>query len=398
MRPQDQKCRVAKRKTFTGCWTCRASKVKCDLTRPECLRCTRTPGKKCKGYGVSLTWVDASSAHQLPTAIKRQAMSIAPVIYSRILAASEVDAAAAWLETCEPESHSGTTLFGPFGVFPLSSNVSNDHVAQVRRHGTTPFEEQRLSHFVAEEQPGGPSMPTLDVSQSRPRHSITHYHASAETTGVFGGMKAPVALPVICRALQASDASFVNAIPPHFRPSARGNPLAQLLLRHYTEHVATLLQPVSRPNNTYKSIHAPVALKALDALCSIAGDPHSSVAASRIAVLFSLLATSAVHMRSAKGIGSKDLFHQLRHEAYSNLSMALEDAPTWSIGVNVLHDEATLHNLENTMSASLTLVTLDVSSLHLPLTGRRRSLTKSLGNARRYGPILGSPQCINADL
>ncbi|GAB7334343.1 hypothetical protein MBLNU13_g06361t1 [Cladosporium sp. NU13] len=65
-------------------------------------------------------------------------------------------------------------------------------------------------------------------------------------------------------------------------------------------------------------------------------------------------------MRSAKGIGSKDLFHQLRREAYSNLSMALEDAPTWSIGVNLLHDESTLHNLENTMSASLTLVTLDV--------------------------------------
>lgn len=361
MPPQDQKRRIAKRKTFTGCWTCRASKVKCDLTRPECLRCTRTPGKKCKGYGVSLTWVDASSAHQLPTAIKRQAMSIAPVTYSDILDSSEIDAAVAWLETCEPESHSDTTRFGPFGVFRVSSKVSSNQIAQNCKDGTT-HDSLESSRFVAEEQPRGPSMLTLEVSQIRQRHSIGDDHGLAEMMGHPSHMMAPVALPVFCRALQASNASLPNIISPRLGPSARGNPLAQLLLRHYTEHIATLLQPVSRPNNTYKSIHAPVALKALDALCSIAGNPHSSVAASRVAVLFSLLATSAVHMRSAKGIGSKDLFHQLRHEAYSNLSMALEDAPTWSVGVNFFHEEATLHNLENTMSASLTLVTLDVSS------------------------------------
>jgi len=364
MPPQDQKCRIAKRKTFTGCWTCRASKVKCDLTRPECLRCTRTPGKKCKGYGVSLTWIDASAAHQLPTAIKRQAMSIALVTYSEVLDSSEVDAAVAWLETRELELHSGTTLLGPFGVFRVSSRVSNDQVAEDRSDGTT-LEVQDLSSFVAEEQSRGPPMPTLEVSQSRQYHFMTHDHALAETVGRPSDMKPSVTLPVFRRPPQASDVSLPNAIQPHLRPPVRGNPLAQLLLRHYTEHIATLLQPVSRPNNTYKSIHAPVALKALDALCSIAGNPHSSVAASRVAVLFSLLATSAVHMRSAKGIGSKDLFHQLRHEAYSNLSMALEDAPTWSISVNILHDGATLHNLENTMSASLTLVTLDVSSLAL---------------------------------
>lgn len=208
---------------------------------------------------------------------------------------------------------------------------------------------------MAEKQP---SRPTLEVSQSSQRHFITHNYAFAESTGRFSGTETPGSLPIPYRAMQSSDASLSNTISPHVRPPPRGKPLAQLLLRHYTEHIATLLQPVSRPNNTYKSIHAPVALKALDALCSIAGNPHSSVAASRVAVLFSLLATSAVHMRSAKGIASKDLFHQLRHEAYSNLSMALEDAPTWSVSIA---EEVTLHNLENTMSASLTLVTLNVS-------------------------------------
>lgn len=363
MHPQDQKRRIAKRKTFTGCWSCRASKVKCDLTRPECLRCTRTPGKKCKGYGVSLTWVNASSAHQAPTAIKRQAMSIAPVICSDILDSSEIDAAVAWLETCETKSISGTMLSGPFGIFHVSSNCSDDQVAQILRDDTTD-EHLELSSFMSERQPCGSSRPTLDVSQSRQRHPTVHNHVSAGATGYLDGTKDPSTLSVSCRALQTSNATLLNAFSPHIHSTARGNPLAQLLLHHYIEHIATLLQPVSRPNNTYKSIHAPVALRALDALCSIAGDPHSSVAASRVAVLFSLLATSAVHMRLAKGIGSKDLFHQLRHEAYSNLSMALEDAPIRSVSINFLLGEATLLNLENIMSASLTLVTLDVSSLY----------------------------------
>lgn len=42
-------------KTFTGCWTCRARKVKCDLRRPSCVRCIRS-GLECGGYDIKLRW------------------------------------------------------------------------------------------------------------------------------------------------------------------------------------------------------------------------------------------------------------------------------------------------------------------------------------------------------
>ncbi|KAJ6005038.1 hypothetical protein N7540_012837 [Penicillium herquei] len=44
------------KKTFTGCWTCRARKVKCDEHQPACNQCTnrRVP---CGGYGVRLHWM-----------------------------------------------------------------------------------------------------------------------------------------------------------------------------------------------------------------------------------------------------------------------------------------------------------------------------------------------------
>lgn len=47
--------RPRRAKTFTGCWTCRARKVKCDLRRPGCLRCDKS-GLDCGGYDIKLRW------------------------------------------------------------------------------------------------------------------------------------------------------------------------------------------------------------------------------------------------------------------------------------------------------------------------------------------------------
>ncbi|KAE8370444.1 fungal-specific transcription factor domain-containing protein [Aspergillus caelatus] len=43
-------------KTFTGCWTCRARKVKCDEKRPECMQCV-SKKLECAGYGLRLHWL-----------------------------------------------------------------------------------------------------------------------------------------------------------------------------------------------------------------------------------------------------------------------------------------------------------------------------------------------------
>ncbi|KAH7157955.1 fungal-specific transcription factor domain-containing protein [Dactylonectria estremocensis] len=43
-------------KTFTGCWTCRARKIKCDEARPHCRQC-RDKSLACEGYGSRLQWL-----------------------------------------------------------------------------------------------------------------------------------------------------------------------------------------------------------------------------------------------------------------------------------------------------------------------------------------------------
>ncbi|KAG5419002.1 ARG83 [Candida metapsilosis] len=46
-----------KERTFDGCWTCRSRKVKCDLTKPFCLRCAKSK-RECLGYDIRLRWSD----------------------------------------------------------------------------------------------------------------------------------------------------------------------------------------------------------------------------------------------------------------------------------------------------------------------------------------------------
>lgn len=43
-------------KTFTGCWTCRARKIKCDEAKPACLQC-HSKALDCEGYEIRLHWL-----------------------------------------------------------------------------------------------------------------------------------------------------------------------------------------------------------------------------------------------------------------------------------------------------------------------------------------------------
>lgn len=379
----DQKRRVTKSKTFTGCWTCRNLKVKCDCTRPQCLRCSNS-GKVCKGYDVSLTWVDVTSEWQRPTAIKRQAMSIAPAVYSNVLGARKVDAALARLDTYELEQIAGTTLDGPFGVFSTALAHSDDLITRALQTDAATLEAETCNSPTGELFPEMTALPALgpEVSQIvRQKPNVCDDDPAKKTSDQIDRVETPGSSSIQISASQNSDLRLLESVPEVLNSSARINPLAQLLLHHYVEHVAPLLQPVARSDNTYKSVHAPVALKALDALCGIVRDTHSSVAAGRVAVLFALLATSAVHLRSANGIDSRTLFHELRHQAHSNLSLALKDSSSLTLTANARSAEATLDGLENIMSASLTLVTLDVSHVSKSAYHIVFSLTRPPGHA-----------------
>jgi hypothetical protein len=54
--PEIKRTRAHKPKVRTGCVTCKIRRVKCDETKPSCLKCTKS-GRKCDGYVPLKTWV-----------------------------------------------------------------------------------------------------------------------------------------------------------------------------------------------------------------------------------------------------------------------------------------------------------------------------------------------------
>ncbi|KNG81737.1 hypothetical protein ANOM_009138 [Aspergillus nomiae NRRL 13137] len=108
-------------KTFTGCWTCRSRRVKCDEQRPSCQRCRRS-GRTCQGYGVRLGWTNSSGTVTQRRLLRstRATAELSPAAVKDIL--SDLD-------------HSPGKVIaqrGPFSVFSVS--VSEDSSRNVRVH------------------------------------------------------------------------------------------------------------------------------------------------------------------------------------------------------------------------------------------------------------------------
>ncbi|KAJ5613337.1 hypothetical protein N7510_006531 [Penicillium lagena] len=109
---KNAKTRKARSKTFTGCWTCRARRVKCDDVHPHCLRCLRS-GWQCQGYGLRLGWSPAPGSRSH----RRQLSPDPPPAHS--MSAAAVTALLAELDGCSADGSAQQR--GPFSVFSVSS-------------------------------------------------------------------------------------------------------------------------------------------------------------------------------------------------------------------------------------------------------------------------------------
>ncbi|CAI7655319.1 unnamed protein product [Penicillium glandicola] len=115
----DAKVSKPRTKTFTGCWTCRDRRVKCDEEHPHCRRCQRN-GWVCQGYGLRLRW------SQIPgiRSHRRQFRPLAANADYRLSSAA-VMALLVELDACSGDGCAQQR--GPFSVFSaLSSPKTQD--------------------------------------------------------------------------------------------------------------------------------------------------------------------------------------------------------------------------------------------------------------------------------
>ncbi|KAJ5102532.1 hypothetical protein N7532_003061 [Penicillium argentinense] len=133
-------------KTFTGCWTCRDRRVKCDDQRPACRRCLRS-GWVCQGYGLRLGWSQAPGSRSH----RRQIWSSTPQS-SLDLSSTAVTALLAELDGCSAEGSAHQR--GPFSVFSATSSGTNNEVGEGEGEMSSLAEDRSLGPQMGESNNG----------------------------------------------------------------------------------------------------------------------------------------------------------------------------------------------------------------------------------------------------
>jgi arginine metabolism regulation protein II len=95
-----------------------------------------------------------------------------------------------------------------------------------------------------------------------------------------------------------------------------------MLMYHYKNHVAELLQPVFHPRNPWRTTYLPFALEGCPELCLVQNAvPSSGVS---ISLFHSILSSAAFHLRNVMG-GSRE-YHSLGLQHRAKALRALKSA------------------------------------------------------------------------
>ncbi|CDK28715.1 unnamed protein product [Kuraishia capsulata CBS 1993] len=139
----------SRKKTFSGCWTCRSRKVKCTMERPMCQRCVRA-GVECTGYDIKLKWSIPikfdTSGNSLPLEVsdndyvRRRTVDFVKYTEDQTYETyDDIDKDLSDLQSFSPVPVDTTKLNGPFGVFRGCEGVDKN----AKRHQTSSVSAHR---------------------------------------------------------------------------------------------------------------------------------------------------------------------------------------------------------------------------------------------------------------
>lgn len=372
--------------TTSSCWTCRSRKIKCDERQKNgCAVCEKA-GLECAGYSVNLSWVtgrvqDLQGLHrrkintgQPPIFVFSSGLNgCLPNIVDLLLGGPALPLMSD-RETMRKLSAINsvvtpldTVLIGPFGVF--QSNY-NDPI-----QGT--LESPASSSEPAESiDDGGPSTgqldngwgtvaqsldcmgwdlstPELPTLESRPAREDFQSDFSLQELEPFAALKESryQACTSHIDLLAMSGKSKARHLPaPFFAlsiPMFRDQETSMLMF-HYMNHVAELLQPVLHSRNPWRTTYFPFALSGCPelVLCQQNTTTSSQISTS---LFHSLLSAAAFHLRNTTEGSPK--FHHLGLQHRIKALRALNSA--------IVHPgDPQLYTLH--LTAMLSLVTIDV--------------------------------------
>lgn len=277
-----------RKKCFTGCWTCRRRRVKCDQEKPICQRC-RQLRVECEGYGVRLQWVaynpdssgDSSGLVEdqqaRPHGARASRSSLAGLTlaarHAPRLASPEVDAILERIDNCL-DTESTELAIGAFSVFslrppaaPLPSFVeSSCHLSQSVDLQSPRYSATRLA---------------LQSSSSPRLH--TPYDSQARTVESDYQLRLVTSHNIITTtetnlAQNRDDANAVtegSCGPPRHLNALTMPSKQKRLIHHWITFTSSKLVLLDEPQNPCRTLMLPMALKGL---VSVAESSNADVA------------------------------------------------------------------------------------------------------------------------
>ncbi|OQE25266.1 hypothetical protein PENSTE_c006G05802 [Penicillium steckii] len=364
-------------KTFTGCWTCRGRRVKCDDERPVCRRCLRS-GWVCQGYGLRLGWSPSPGSRSY----RRQIWSSTPQS-TQDLSSAAVTALLADLDGCSAEGKSHQR--GPFSVFSATSSgsdIDDDHDHCVGKdidlNLTGVQSEPSLSRLPEKEDEADAQQTSQPLEDVLRIHDETSHEVSSWSTPI-SQLVAPSISLGNSRSRQSSPISFENpeslnedqktAISRinqhHSSPSKQRRATSQdgyspptdlsfmstinpiqlprpetELVHHWVVFLSGNMLLIDTPDNPCRTIFMPMALKGLDA-----GANESTI---HLSIFHAICASSAF-----------SLFHLRRNPRYQSLAMHHDQLSLRHLRYNL---QKTRRLDEATLAAVLSCITAEAMS------------------------------------
>ncbi|KAH8666955.1 fungal-specific transcription factor domain-containing protein [Xylariales sp. PMI_506] len=309
---------------YGRCWTCRARKVKCDERKPGgCGVCERV-GVRCAGYGVNLSW-DSDPKHLQGRRRRRIQLteSTSPVMTER-----EINRLLSNIDSTSVST--STHVAGPFAVFKMEHTrpivPSSDTLLSAPGPGDGDTAMSDPFSALQEGQEGVDAVETTNdcrpispewvlpedsndsadiVEVSRKRWS-TDVDESAD----FSPLSLITSSVQEAELITKSAPEMVQPTSPHLElslPLFRDHQTS-VLMHHYVDHVAELLQPVHHPRNPWKTTYFPSALDGCSDLFLYQSNTAQPPQAAK-ALFHGILSAAAFHLRNATN-GSTQ-FHKL---------------------------------------------------------------------------------------
>ncbi|KAL4878158.1 fungal-specific transcription factor domain-containing protein [Aspergillus karnatakaensis] len=285
-------------KTFTGCWTCRTRKVKCDEERPACRQCSQRR-IECAGYGMRLQWMPPGTGNGLDgddeshdgrdglyqrESGRRRMIPNRPGECETVPRSHQIDEALVAIDAVRPgqltdrdNKNESLSLLGGFGVFDLSrSYCSRIVVTESPLADGTSAAPAPISTFDGQADDGSPLLAIGDVAESNEAlsaaMSIDEICAMQSFTTPLDPASLPkdggftleylnqldFGLPDSSNQYHADDwqINFSPVVPRPLSPEhVSGN--ERLLMHYYATTLVHLFPVLDSPKSPWQTVHLP---------------------------------------------------------------------------------------------------------------------------------------------